>query len=322
MKMSQCIALFVVIFCLWLFVPIHGNTKQSKHSQVSTYTIGSYTRGCIQNPERLPPEGFGYQTVRFSRQRLFGHPSLIQFIKNLAQQAQSLWNDNDTDQEKTSSSNFSLGVGDLSGEVGGPSFDNHRSHQNGLEVDILYLPILSELNRSDREKMPWPSFVDLDKKQTNERFTRKQELLLFYAAQSKDVDRIFVHAAIVQSLCKIPWFHKEALQKIRPWYGHADHFHVRLKCPKDSSTFCHPQASPPSTEELCGNELQSWLYPKESEIPKTKSTIKRKARPYEPDPQCKTLLAHLAPKHPEGKTIIQTKRLAQNIRARTRKRDS
>ncbi len=199
MKMIQCNALSVIIFCLWLLIPFTGNTNQAQHSKGNTYTIGSYTRGCIQNPERLPPEGLGYQTVRFSRQRLFGHPSLIQFIKNLAQQAQSLWNE--TDQEKTSSSNFSLGVGDLSGEVGGPSFDNHHSHQNGLEVDILYLPVLSELNRSDREKIPWPSFVDLEKKQTNERFTRKQELLLIYAAQSKDVDRIFVQCR-QQALCQ------------------------------------------------------------------------------------------------------------------------
>jgi len=45
--------------------------------------------------------------------------------------------------------------------------------------------------------------------------------------------------------------------KIRPWWGHNYHFHVRLYCPADDPQ-CRPQAAPPAGDG-CGKELDWWF---------------------------------------------------------------
>ena len=46
-----------------------------------------------------------------------------------------------------------------------------------------------------------------------------------------EVARIFVHPAIKKALCEGASQDRSWLRKIRPWWGHHYHFHVRLKCP-------------------------------------------------------------------------------------------
>jgi penicillin-insensitive murein endopeptidase len=45
--------------------------------------IGSYTNGCIAGAASLPAEGIGFQTIRLSRNRYWGHPNLVAFIERL-----------------------------------------------------------------------------------------------------------------------------------------------------------------------------------------------------------------------------------------------
>ncbi|HCB13842.1 MAG TPA: penicillin-insensitive murein endopeptidase, partial [Gammaproteobacteria bacterium] len=59
------------------------------------------------------------------------------------------------------------------------------------------------------------------------------------AAQSPRVERIFVNAIIKQALCDSET-DRAWLNKVRPWWGHDAHFHVRLACPPDSGQ-CKPQ---------------------------------------------------------------------------------
>ncbi|MGA9122500.1 MAG: penicillin-insensitive murein endopeptidase, partial [Pseudolabrys sp.] len=47
------------------------------------------------------------------------------------------------------------------------------------------------------------------------------------------------------------------LYKVRPWYGHAEHFHVQMACPADSAE-CKPPA-PPLPSDGCGSELAFWF---------------------------------------------------------------
>ena len=49
--------------------------------------IGAYTAGCVQGAVALPPEGAGFQTMRRSRRRFFGHPTLIRYLQDLAEAA-------------------------------------------------------------------------------------------------------------------------------------------------------------------------------------------------------------------------------------------
>jgi penicillin-insensitive murein DD-endopeptidase len=40
------------------------------------------------------------------------------------------------------------------------------------------------------------------------------------------VVRILVNAAIKKALCREAGADRTGLYKVRPWYGHAEHFHV------------------------------------------------------------------------------------------------
>ena len=59
--------------------------------------------------------------------------------------------------------------------------------------------------------------------------------LIRLAAQDAQVSRIFVNPAIKLKLCQTVKGDRSWLQKIRPWFGHDSHFHVRLTCPADAA---------------------------------------------------------------------------------------
>src|SRR5258708_37462741 len=82
-------------------------------------------------------------------------------------------------------------------------------------------------------------------------FTPGHVLLLRDAAQEPGVQRIFVNAAIKKALCREAKGDRSWLAKIRPWYGHDYHFHVRITCPPGDSA-CTPQP-PPSESEGCAS---------------------------------------------------------------------
>jgi penicillin-insensitive murein endopeptidase len=47
------------------------------------------------------------------------------------------------------------------------------------------------------------------------------------------------------------------LRKIRPWWSHDAHFHVRLRCPPDSPD-CRSQKPPPPGDG-CDASLSKWV---------------------------------------------------------------
>ena len=71
------------------------------------------------------------------------------------------------------------------------------------------------------------------------------------------VERIFVNAAIKKALCREAGNDRGWLHKVRPWYGHDYHFHVRINCPADSPD-CKPQ-DPVPAGEVCGKDLDHWF---------------------------------------------------------------
>ena len=50
-----------------------------------------------------------------------------------------------------------------------------------------------------------------------------------------------MHPAVKKALCETAGADRAWLQKIRPWYKHDDHFHIRLNCPPGSPS-CVAQA--------------------------------------------------------------------------------
>src|SRR5690606_10950697 len=65
------------------------------------------------------------------------------------------------------------------------------------------------------------------------------------------VTRIFVDRAIKAALCRYAAgleggleAHAATLRRLRPYPNHANHLHVRIRCP-EASRRCTPQAEPP-----------------------------------------------------------------------------
>jgi penicillin-insensitive murein endopeptidase len=70
------------------------------------------------------------------------------------------------------------------------------------------------------------------------------------------VARIFVHPSIKKAVCEAAGNDRGWLRKIRPWWGHHYHFHIRLKCPPGHAG-CRNQ-SPPPPGDGCGQPLDYW----------------------------------------------------------------
>jgi penicillin-insensitive murein endopeptidase len=81
--------------------------------------------------------------------------------------------------------------------------------------------------------------------------------LLQTAASSATVERIFVNPAIKKHLCSVAQGDRHWLAKLRPWWGHDDHFHARLRCPA-GDRMCIPQGPLPPGDG-CGKSLDWWF---------------------------------------------------------------
>jgi penicillin-insensitive murein endopeptidase len=93
------------------------------------------------------------------------------------------------------------------------------------------------------------------------------------------VQRIFVNAAIKKALCREATGDRSWLSKIRPWYGHDYHFHIRMACPPGAGD-CKGQ-SPQGGGEGCGKgDLAYWF--KDSII--HPAPPKEPAKPSKPGP--------------------------------------
>jgi len=234
-------------------------------------SIGEFSNGCIIGAQALPLEAPGYQVMRTDQRRYFGHPDLIQFIQRLSAQTHQR----------------GLGevlVGDMGMAAGGRFSSGHASHQSGLDVDIwLQLP----KQRWSQQMLLKPQPLDLvaaDGKSVVARHWRPEiDSLIKLAAKDSEVTRIFVNPAIKKQLCADAGADRDWLRKVRPWFQHRAHMHVRLRCPV-GSTECQDQAPPPAGDG-CGAELQSWFIPAK---PGGKPPVKRETPPL--PPACQSLL--------------------------------
>src|SRR5262249_55650618 len=219
--------------------------------------IGGYADGCLAGGAALPIDGPTWQVMRLSRNRNWGHPNLIRFLERYAPKAAQAahWP--------------GLLIGDLSQPRGGPALSGHASHQIGLDVDVWLTPMpKEELSAQQRELLWAKNFVAEDGKEVNRNlWTPGQTAIIREAARDPAVERIFVNAAIKKELCREAGSDRSWLHKVRPWYRHQDHLHVRLRCPSRNRGG-KPQPPAPG-EEGCGKDLDFWftdavLHPKPS----------------------------------------------------------
>ncbi len=229
--------------------------------------IGYYSKGCLAGAVELPIDGPHWQVMRLSRNRNWGHPELIRFLKRFS-----------ADAAKATGWPGIL-IGDMAQPRGGPLPFGHLSHQVGLDVDIWYTPEPDHiLTRKERETMSATHMVAASGRSVNENFTAADAKFLRTVAEEPNVERVLVNAAIKKKMCELEGKHHYAwMAKLRPWYAHTSHIHVRLKCPADSP-HCRAQPSVPSGDGCGKKALAYWfsdrvLHPKPAKHPRPRKEI-------------------------------------------------
>jgi penicillin-insensitive murein endopeptidase len=253
--------------------------RKTEPAHLQSEAIGFYAKGCLAGGEALPINGPTWQVMRLSRNRNWGHPSLVQYIERLSQRGAKVgWR--------------GLLVGDMAQPRGGPMITGHASHQVGLDADIWLRPMPDHvLTRQEREEESATMVVADSRKDVDPTvWTPAHAAIIKAAAEDPLVERIFVNAAIKKKLCEGAGSDRAWLQKVRPYWEHDYHFHVRLKCPDDSPTCKHQDPVPAG--DGCGKDLDWWftdavLHPKPSPEPeKPRPPIKMADLP----PACRQVL--------------------------------
>ncbi|MEO0485446.1 MAG: penicillin-insensitive murein endopeptidase [Pseudomonadota bacterium] len=207
-------------------------------------TYGRHARGCFAGGEALEETGPTWQAMRLSRNRYWSRPITLDYVKDLSRQVAKLpgWE--------------GLYVGDLSLPMGGP-VSGHASHQSGLDVDIWMLPPdRLNLTRTERENLSSISTRRERGAFVGANWTEEHRQVLKLAASDPRVDRIFVFGGAKVEMCNRETGDRAYLRKIRPWYGHHYHFHVRLSCP-DGDPNCVNQAPVPPGDGC--DHAQAWV---------------------------------------------------------------
>jgi penicillin-insensitive murein DD-endopeptidase len=219
-------------------------SRVAKPSPGPALVIGQPGAGCVQGAVALSLRGAGFTVVHPERHRHFGHPTLIAFLSKLAAQVHR-------------AKLAPLFVGDLGQPRGGPTPTSHRSHQSGIDVDLWYAPPAKPFSPGKAHVPPAPWVVDLRSKKMLPAWTKDVAHLLEIVATNAAVDRIFVHPSVKRALCQDKAKPRLWLRLLRPWWGHQDHFHVRLRCPSDSPD-CVPSQPLPESEG-CDASLNWWF---------------------------------------------------------------
>jgi penicillin-insensitive murein endopeptidase len=222
---------------------------------------GFYSKGCLAGAEGLPISGDTWQVMRLSRNRNWAHPDMVALLKRLSVRAHkdAGWP--------------GILVGDMGQPRGGPTFTGHASHQIGLDADIWLTPMPDHLlSREEREETSAVMMVREDRLDIDPKvFTAGHVAVIRDAAQEPAVQRIFVNAAIKKALCREAKGDRSWLSKVRPWWGHDYHFHIRMKCPPGNGE-CKPQLDQSEGEGCKPADLAYWfkdsvLHPEPPKVP-------------------------------------------------------
>ena len=208
--------------------------------------IGFYSRGCLAGAAALPIDGPAWQVMRLSRNRNWGHPALIAWLETFAREMRTRgWP--------------GLLVGDIAQPRGGPMVSGHASHQVGLDADIWLTPMPDRrLTETEREELSATSMLAPEGLSVDQKvWTSHHVELIRHAAQSPQIERVLVHPAIKKALCAAAAGDRGWLTKVRPYWGHHYHMHLRIGCPADSIE-CKGQPPPPDGDG-CGKEVDDWL---------------------------------------------------------------
>jgi penicillin-insensitive murein endopeptidase len=215
---------------------------------LSSEAIGFYSKGSIKNSASVDHYEGHFEKLFRNRKQLYSTDFLLSFVKNISIEIKKKY----PDVEK-------LQFGDISSITGG-KINRHQSHQNGLDIDIVYLRVNKTGQSTTNPE--WGEYFTKDNKLTKN-FDLNRNWELFKLMVSKEnVGRIFVDWAVKNKYCSLyknssDDLVKETLRRLRPAKYHKTHLHLRLNCPKTDSR-CRKQA-PPNRTTGCSNLINESL---------------------------------------------------------------
>lgn len=207
---------------------------------------GFYSKGCFAGGVAIATDGANWQAMRLSRNRRWGHPEMVTLLERFSREAtQDGWP--------------GLLIGDISQPRGGPMLSGHASHQLGLDADIWFLPMPDRrLSADERERLDFVSMLKPNSLYVDDsRWTPAHAGVLRRAASYPNVERILVHPGIKKKLCDTVTGDRSWLRKVRPFWGHDSHFHIRIGCPAGSPGCGGQEATPRG--DGCDQSLAWWF---------------------------------------------------------------
>ena len=263
-----------------------------------TNPVGFYSLGCIIGAEKMEISTKVWEVVNVFRNRYYGQPEMREFLEYLG-----------TEVARTKKKKIVLG--DISLPGGGPTVSGHASHQTGLDIDIRYrfVDVDKTLDDGERSHFAAPDIaihkVDEIKKGTQTKYVLTTQLVgkklasdvvesLRIAASYPSTERIFVSPPIKKALCEIykpgtDGSYPTWLLKVSPYFGHADHYHVRLGCPANEPD-CKkqdpvvPHKNDPTKVGCAGSNLEWWYATDPKEDSFFKDQIDELKKPPGPTP--------------------------------------
>lgn len=255
-------------------------------------SFGFYSKGCFAGGVAIATDGPTWQAMRLSRNRRWGHPAMIALLEKFARDVpKDGWP--------------GLLIGDVSQPRGGPMMTGHASHQIGLDADIWFTPMPDHrLSAAEREKMDQRSMIKKGGLTVDDSLWTNAHLrLLKRAASYPEVERILVHPGVKKKLCETATGDRSWLRKVRPFWGHDAHFHIRIGCQPGSSG-CKEQAAPPPGDG-CDKSLawwfteEPWRPNQNPDAPKARDLMTMKSLPKE----CRAVLDMPSPASEASVTI-------------------
>ena len=209
-------------------------------------SYGFYSKGCFSGGIAIANDGPHWQAMRPSRNRRWGHPTMVALLEKLSREA-------------VADGWPGLLLGDISQPRGGPMLTGHASHQIGLDADIWLTPMPDRrLTVAERENIGAVSMIRKKGLTVDESvWTPARARLLKRAASYPEVERILVHPGIKKKLCDTVTGDRSWLQKVRPFWGHDSHFHIRIGC-QPGSPDCKKQAAT-TPGDGCDKSLAWWF---------------------------------------------------------------
>lgn len=206
--------------------------------------IGFYSKGKIKDSKSIDSYTGHFEKLFRNRGQLYSTDYLLDFFSSASREIKKVYPDVEP-----------LQVGDISALKGG-KIKRHQSHQNGLDIDVVYLRV----NKSgqDLSNPEWAEdFVEGSRPSKNFDVERNWKLFKMLVKSGK-VGRIFVDWAHKRKFCELYDKSMDPLdfQTLRLMSGakyHRTHFHLRLLC-KESYSRCRKQ-SPPNNSTRCSEIL-------------------------------------------------------------------